>query len=98
VEGGSWRVEGSECRVYEKMHRESVAGRGYRIQGYLAYKKPSTPHSDQRKTIGIGLLQGPAGRRFLMSEVPLKGVEGRGSRLVAGAWSKRHGIGPLRDG
>ena len=40
------------------------------LQGYLAHKK-TPPPLDRRKTIGVGLLQGPMGRRFLMSEVPL---------------------------
>jgi len=29
------------------------------------------PPQDHRRAIGIGLLEGPMGRRFLMSEVPL---------------------------
>ena len=36
------------------------------LQGYLAHKTPPPPRG-----LGIGLLKGPRGRRFLMSEVPL---------------------------
>ena len=38
-------------------------------QGYLAHKKlPPTPQ-DFRRALGVGLLQGPRERLFLMSEV-----------------------------
>ena len=42
------------------------------LQGYLAHKKPPSPQ-DFHRALGIGLLQGPSGRRFLVSEVPLYG-------------------------
>ena len=38
-----------------------------KLQGYLAHKKP--PPSP--RALGMGLLSGPRGRRFLVSEVPL---------------------------
>jgi len=37
------------------------------LQGYLAYKKTRPPW-DFRRALGIGLLWGPRGGRFLMSE------------------------------
>ena len=40
------------------------------LQGYLAHKKLPPPQ-DHRRALGIGLLQGPRRRQFLMSEVPL---------------------------
>ena len=40
------------------------------VLGYLAHKKLATPQ-DQYRALGIGLLQGPRRRQFLMSEVPL---------------------------
>jgi len=40
------------------------------VQGYLAHKK-RTPPWDYHRALGTGLLQGPRGGRFLMSEVPL---------------------------
>ena len=40
------------------------------VQGYLAHKKLPPPQ-DFRRALGIGLLQGPWRRQFLMSEVPL---------------------------
>ena len=40
------------------------------IQGYLAHKKTPAP-LDHHRALGIGLLQGPRGKRFIMSEVPL---------------------------
>ena len=40
------------------------------LQGYLAQKKRPPP-KDPRRALGIVLLQGPRGRRFLMGEVPL---------------------------
>ena len=40
------------------------------VQGYLAHKKTPIPLGSPR-TLGIGLLKGPTGRRFLMNEVPL---------------------------
>ena len=42
------------------------------MQRYLAHKKPPPPW-DRHRTLRIFLLQGPRGRRFLMSEVPLYG-------------------------
>ena len=39
------------------------------IQGYLAHKKPPPPW-DHRRALGIFLLYGPRGGRFLMGEVP----------------------------
>ena len=40
------------------------------LQGYLAYQKPPT-HLEQHRALGIGLLYGPEGGLFLMSQVPL---------------------------
>ena len=40
------------------------------VQGYLAHQKP-TPPRDHHRALGIGLLQGPRGGRFFLSEVPL---------------------------
>ena len=39
-------------------------------QGYLAQKKRPTPQ-DHHRALGIGVLQGPGGWRFLLSEVHL---------------------------
>ena len=41
------------------------------MQGYLAHKKPP-PLYDHRRGLGLGLLKGPRGWHFLMSEVPLQ--------------------------
>jgi len=41
------------------------------IQGYLAHKKTPPPPKDHHRALGIGLLSGPRGERFLMSEVSL---------------------------
>ena len=41
------------------------------IQGYLAHKKPTPPPEDHHRALGIALLRGPTGTRFLMGEVPL---------------------------
>ena len=41
------------------------------LQGYLAHKKQCPP-SDLPRALRIGLLQGPRGGRFLVSEVPLQ--------------------------
>ena len=40
------------------------------VQRYLAHKKVPIAQ-DHRRALGIGLLLGPRGRRFLMSEVLL---------------------------
>ena len=40
------------------------------MQGYLAHKKTPTP-LDRHRSLGMVLLQGPRGVRFLISEVPL---------------------------
>ena len=40
------------------------------VQGYLAHKKRRPPQ-DHHRILGIGLLKGPTGGLFLMSEVPL---------------------------
>ena len=40
------------------------------VQGYLAHKKQPSPQGRHR-SLGIGLLQGPVGFWFPMSEVPL---------------------------
>ena len=40
------------------------------IQGHLAHTKLTPPY-DHRRALGIGPLQGPRRKTFLMSEVPL---------------------------
>ena len=50
--------------------RQGGTLRAKRVQGYLAHKKPPPPQ-DFHRALGIVLLQGPKGARFLMSEVPL---------------------------
>jgi len=40
------------------------------MQGYLEHKKHPDPE-DHRRALGIVQVQGPRGKRFLMSEVPL---------------------------
>ena len=52
---------------------------GYRTLGSLSEQEqiqvplalPSPPRKDHCRALGIGLLQGPGRRQFLMSEVPL---------------------------
>jgi hypothetical protein len=40
------------------------------LQGYLAYKKPPHPW-DHHRALGMRLLYGPRGGRFLSGEVPV---------------------------
>ena len=40
---------------------------GYTVLGYLAHKK-APPPQDQHRALGIDLLEGPRGERFLMSD------------------------------
>ena len=53
------------------------------IQGFFAKKKQPPPYDhhrapqDHRRALGIGLLQGPRRRKFLMSEVLLYFLSGR---------------------
>ena len=54
------------------------------LQGYLAHKKNRTPPKDGHRSLGMVLLQGPRGWRFLMSEVPLSRV-----RMGSGRRSRR---------
>ena len=41
------------------------------VQGYLAHKKHPSPE-DHHRSLVVGLLYGPTGGLFLISEVPLQ--------------------------
>jgi len=56
--------------LFEPAAEEKYLFDEFSNQGYLAYKKPPPP-SDHHRPLGIVLLWGPRGVRFLMSEVPL---------------------------
>ena len=62
----------SEVLLYGSLVGPSAsAHRRVPVQGYLAHKKQPPPE-DHHRSLGIGLLQGPTGGVFLMSEVPLQ--------------------------
>ena len=57
-----WDVERRSGDLVEGRYSASF------LQGYLAQTKP---HLDHHRSLGIGLLQGPRRKQFLMREVPL---------------------------
>jgi len=51
-------------------HQEAKTRLTY-IQGYLAHKKPPPPPQHHHRSLGMVLLKGPTGWRFLISEAAL---------------------------
>ena len=65
------RRQGYEARPRRRVGEflpASVNGKHYRGTSLI---RSSSPPQDHHRSLGIGLLQGPAGEVFLMSEVPL---------------------------
>ena len=59
-------LKGSGLRVQDA----GAHPKPYNLQGHLAHKEQH-PSLDNPRALGIGLLQGPRERVFLMMEVPL---------------------------